>query len=504
MKIRNNKLRGIVAVFATIALFTNYCAKSEEAAAAVAAVGSLPTQFSASQLTVESDASYANNNYGVISGSKLENWLTDWTANKPAAITGKLVILQNRTTNVVGSQNVTPDNTNIFVYVSTDFNIDVTGSNERSTGVVTAAVIVDSGSEIDKFLNKYKIDPTKDLIVLAPGRGDGNGDLSATGRIWYALRYWGVEKEHLAILNGAVKYEIRKSFLSDATSPAIPTNEQGTFTVKSLRRDATAYQIDTAELIDKIKNNPTSIWISDARSAAEWAGFVNSTTGNGSGVTAFDAHLKDAKHTPWQAFIDNVKRADDLTNYAANETYLLNGGFKVTSSYRFKSKATLKAYLETTKGYPTDKSKEFIVYCRTNTRSQASGIVGAILGYPTRYYDGSWSEWSSLSGYNADGTRNTLFSGDAAFQFATDKNELNGKSSNATVTRLTAVDATTGAETQATGVAIAAGVNGEIDNVPTIVAGVTYSTNTLNAWPVNRNGSTVKAIINADTEYKRQ
>lgn len=503
MKTRNNKLRGIVAVFATIALFTNYCAKSEETAAAAASTGSLPTKLTAAQLTVESDASYDNNSYGVISGSKLESWLSNWSANKPAAITGKLVILQNRTTNVVGSQNITPDNTNIFVYVSTDFNIDVTGSNERSTGVVTAATIVDSGSEIDKFLNKYKIDPTKDLIVLAPGRGEGNGDLSATGRIWYALRYWGVEKEHLAILNGAVKYEIRKTYLSDATSPAIPTNEQGNFTVKSLRRDATAYQIDTGELIDKIKNSPNSIWISDARGANEWAGIANSTAGNGSGVTAFDAHLKGAKHTPWQAFIDNVKRADD-SNYAANESYLLNGGFKVTSSYRFKSKAALKTYLETTKGYPTDKSKEFIVYCRTNTRSQASGIVGAILGYPTRYYDGSWSEWSSLSGYNTDTTRNTVFSGDSAFQFATDKDELNGKTSNATVTRLTAVDATTGAETQATGVAVAAGVNGEIDNSPTIVAGVTYSTNTLNTWPVNRNGTTVKAIINADTEYKRQ
>lgn len=44
MKTRNNKLRGIVAVFATIALFTNYCAKSEDTAAAAAALGSLPAK----------------------------------------------------------------------------------------------------------------------------------------------------------------------------------------------------------------------------------------------------------------------------------------------------------------------------------------------------------------------------------------------------------------------------------------------------------------------------
>ena len=61
--------------------------------------------------------------------------------------------------------------------------------------------MVPDGAAMDALLKKYNIDPQNDMIVAAMGTGS-TGNAMAQGRIWYALRYWGVDKKNLAILNG--------------------------------------------------------------------------------------------------------------------------------------------------------------------------------------------------------------------------------------------------------------------------------------------------------------
>ena len=63
---------------------------------------------SAADLAIESASDYNSNVKGLITGQTLQRWKTDWVNQRPAGITGKLIILQ-----------VTPGETG-FEYIKTN------------------------------------------------------------------------------------------------------------------------------------------------------------------------------------------------------------------------------------------------------------------------------------------------------------------------------------------------------------------------------------------------
>jgi len=187
------------------------------------------TVHSAAQIAQESDADYNNNVNGLITGATLKNWMTNWAANRPAGITGKLVILQAAAGPGV-VQYVKPDGVDVFTYLSPSSEWIQT----RSNGVIETTSMVPDGTAMDALLKKYAIDPSKDMIVAAMGNGSTSNAM-AQGRIWYALRYWGVEKEHLALLNGGNQWLNGNGMAAadfQATASAAP--DTGTFSVRRL------------------------------------------------------------------------------------------------------------------------------------------------------------------------------------------------------------------------------------------------------------------------------
>ncbi|HKL77906.1 MAG TPA: hypothetical protein VJ985_06020, partial [Gammaproteobacteria bacterium] len=52
------------------------------------------TKNSPADIAQESKDSYDDNTNGLITGSTLETWIDDWSANRPSGISGDLVILQ--------------------------------------------------------------------------------------------------------------------------------------------------------------------------------------------------------------------------------------------------------------------------------------------------------------------------------------------------------------------------------------------------------------------------
>lgn len=121
----------------------------------------------------------------------------------------------------------------------------------------------------------------------------------------------------------------------------------------------------------------------DARGGAEALGLARATsTGKNDCANysttnkcspPFEGRLKGANSIPWPQFLDTAD----------------NG-------FRFFPKATVKNTFDTQAEYTPGQLT--IQYCRTNMRSMVTGIVAnVILGYPTRFHDTSFIEWSHLS-----------------------------------------------------------------------------------------------------------
>lgn len=343
---------------------------------------------STSELAWESNDDYNQNQFGLITTATLERWVSDWNANRPIGISGKLVILQNG--DVAGGVGVIQGNGQNVVGYSFDLaNATDSFLQTRNNGVVDTVSIIPDGPRMDQVLNRYGIDPVNDLIVLASSANNENHYMT-TLRAFYSLYYWGVDKRNLAVLNGTLANSGIRGNLRFGSIGNIPPNLQNRYSVRQLRVDNTILQLSLEETKQAV-SNPTNhgistlsgrIFVGDARSAGEYAGTA-SAGGSYHPVTAPNAvspaqadtrylgTLKGAIHTPWQVLLNDS-----------------------ASGFTFKTKSELKTYYEG-KGFQSGQT--IIQLCKTNYRAQITGFATlGILGYPTTYYDGGWVEWGNL------------------------------------------------------------------------------------------------------------
>jgi len=155
----------------------------------------------AAEIAQVSDADYNKNVNGLITGAT-QHWIDDWKTNRPAGITGRLIILQINN-GPTGKEYITPNpSQGILTYrIISDTSANSRLVMSRFNGVTTTRAMVLDGTHMDKFLHDYGIDPTQDMIVFAMGTG-GNFPNMQMGRGWYLFRYWGVTSSHLAVLDG--------------------------------------------------------------------------------------------------------------------------------------------------------------------------------------------------------------------------------------------------------------------------------------------------------------
>ncbi len=350
----------------------------------------------------ESDADYNNNVNGLITAATLKLWKDDWLANRPAGITGKLVILQvsagpmdtaDTTADDAFTANtsyIKPNNINVFTYLSPSSDWIQT----RTNGVIETPSMVPDGAAMDALLKKFNIDPQNDMIVAAMGTGS-TGNAMAQGRIWYALRYWGVDKKNLAILNGGNSWltagvQTFPTGLSgaDFASAASTAPNTGHASVKDLLVDNTQLQ---ATLEDMLRILPSSdvnvtndgVFIWDARSSGNYNGTSFQNAGSRQG------HPNGALLLEFSNLLVSAE------------------------GYRYKDKADLQAYLDGSAvgtnfvagdylavgaGNAYQAGDVVYTYCETTFRAMITGVAsGVILGKPTRFYDGAMVEWNSLT-----------------------------------------------------------------------------------------------------------
>jgi len=382
----------------------------------------------ASQITVNTPASitqvsaddYEDNVNGLITGATLKRWKDDWVNERPAGITGKLIILQ-ATAGPAGAEYVKPNGTNVFTYLSPSSEwVQV-----RSNGVIETIQMVPDGATMDALFKKYNIDPHKDMIVTAMGTGS-TGNAMAQGRIWYALRYWGVDKKNLAVLNGGSQWLNGNGMAAgDFQATASTAPNSGTISVKSLKVDNTQLQATVQDMMavlpgsdTNVKNDGVLIW--DARSLAQYAagemvenGEDTNTdvAGNQSCATAYCAPVNPNNYAA--AFFQNggSRQGHPRGTLQLQYTHMLDS----TKGWAYRPKAELEAMLNggtnalgigfidgsyglVGTGNAYQPGDTIYVYCETTFRAMITGIASTvILGKPVRFYDGGMVEWNSLS-----------------------------------------------------------------------------------------------------------
>jgi 3-mercaptopyruvate sulfurtransferase SseA len=371
--------------------------------------GAVPIAInSPAEIAQESADNYDNNNNGLITGATLKRWKDDWLNERPAGIIGKLVILQVAA-GAAGTEYIADNGMNVFTY-----QVD---SNEwiqtRSNGVINTRSMVPDGASMDAVLRKYNIDPHRDMIVVGMGTG-GNFQAMVQGRIWYALRYWGVEANNLAILNGDNAWQVTSGAMvaGDFQAGASSEPNNGIATVKSLPADNTALQATMEDLLNVLPGSDSNVlndgvFIWDARGLNQYSAGEDGGTG-----------------VPVADYMTTFQNAGSRQGHPRGALQLNFTNMLVSAEgYRYKDKADLAAYLDGNisgdgfvdatyqpvgVGNAYQPGDTVYTYCETTYRAMITGVASAvILGKPTRFYDGAMVEWHSLS-YLQDATGNYI------------------------------------------------------------------------------------------------
>ncbi|WP_200377882.1 hypothetical protein [Rubrivivax gelatinosus] len=356
-------------------------------------------------IAVESAASYDDNRYGLISAKTLRGWIDNWSANKPAGISGKLVVLQVAA-GPSGRQYIKGDDSNVFVYLEGGW------TEDRSNGVIKTSTMVLTGAKVDDLLARYAIDPRKDLVVCAQGSGNASNAMTQ-GRCWYTLRYWGVDARHVAVLNGgnqALGVDDGSTWTSEhfTSAEVSPRLNKRVASVQDLGVDNTVLQATLEDVINvlpladhNVLDDGVFIW--DARSLAQYsAGLrgasVNDIPANDASALAASfqnngsrqGHPRGALQLGYDQLIDS---ATGKYKSKADLAALLAGG--TTPSGQGFTDGQL-ALLGNGKAY--QKGDVVYTYCETAMRAMITAIASSVvLGLPTRVYDGSMIEWNSLT-----------------------------------------------------------------------------------------------------------
>ncbi|MDO9226061.1 MAG: hypothetical protein Q8M09_17575 [Pseudomonadota bacterium] len=326
----------------------------------------------AGQIAQESDANYNNNQNGLITATTLKNWIADWTNNRPAGVTGKLIILQVAA-GPAGAEYIKPNGTTVFTYLSPSSEWIQT----RNNGVIETSSMVPDGGQMDGLFKKYNIDPTKDMIVAAMGNGS-TGNAMSQGRIWYALRYWGVDKKNLAILNGGNQWLTGNEIApADFAAIASTAPDNGTHAVKELTADNTQLQATVGDLLSvlpgsdsNVLNDGIMIW--DARSLRQYSAGEMSEKGEDN----------DPDTAGTQACATAYCVPTNTSNYI--NTFQSNGSRQGHPWGTLQLQYT--HMLDATKGYSYKPKAELAAYLTGASDANGIGFVGAV--WPGRQWQG--------------------------------------------------------------------------------------------------------------------
>src|SRR5690554_2846073 len=369
------------------------------------------------QITNISKENYDDNVNGLITHNTLKKWLDNWEENKPADISGKLVILQQGKGQTTGAEFIKPNNKNTFTYVDSGW------LETRNNGVMNIPSIVLSGPSIDRLIRKYGIDVNNDMIVCAQGAGS-NGAYMNQGRCWFTFSYWGVEQKNLAVLNGNNNHlvedtQLGASYFTDTTlaggNPS-PLVHKQISSVKDLKVDNTALYASIEDVINVLPltdtpDNGDGIMLWDARHLPQYSAGKFEWKDEAIIGTVADGNRGFQNSAPRQShprgafnleFTNMLNTATGIYHSKAVLEEIVKGGLSPKGE-GFVSGGADEGYKLVETGNAYQPGDTIIHYCETSMRAGVTIIPAAVvLGIPSRLYDSAMIEWNSLTAGTKD------------------------------------------------------------------------------------------------------
>lgn len=199
----------------------------------------------------------------------------------------------------------------------------------------------------EKQLGAAGINSLKDPVLVYD-----DGTVTSGGRVWFILRYWGVED--VRFVNGGIKaIEAAKVPLTKVATiqPAISS------TLKLTRKETRLIKLDQ---LQDLVTTKSSEQIVDARTDGEFTGTTKNAARGGT--------VPGCVHLDWQNLIDKESR-------------------------KFKSAAELKKVFDAA---GIDPKKPSVTFCQSGGRASVMAFALELMGgEAVRNYYKSWSEWGN-------------------------------------------------------------------------------------------------------------
>ncbi|PJZ44363.1 rhodanese-like domain-containing protein [Leptospira brenneri] len=347
--------------------------------------------YSPAELATLSNTDFNLNDSGLITSTKFSRFLSNWSNNRPAGVSGNLVVIQVQSSGSSGRY-LFFDGKQSFAYPIA--NLPELLTDTRDDGVLAIDGLAPKGKKISDFFGLYGIDPAIDYVVFAQDTSS-LANLSSATFAYYSLLYWGYPKERLAVLNGSIADLTASNALFTTPSYTYANSNRGGST-KTLYRDHTVLQLTIGDLIHSIKNGNSifdevdpvpaeGFFIIDGRPNASYTGTAASTaSGSKYSNCTTKTNSTFASNTCLVTYEGRIKSATNLI-----PTDLYDG-----TTFQFKSFSQLQTYLNNT-GY--QEGKQIYVYGEDATRgSLVWFILHQVLGKPTRLYEGGWRQFGAL------------------------------------------------------------------------------------------------------------
>jgi len=223
-----------------------------------------------------------------------------------------------------------------------------------------------SREDFEKLLSKSGIDKDTTVILY----GDTNNWFAAWGA--WVFDIYNVPNTKL-LDGGRVKWEAENRQLDNR----VPEFKATSFKVSKVNSDLRARLSD----VIPVAEGKLDTKLLDIRSPDEFAGKVFAPAGIQE-LSIRAGHIPSAVNVPWGQAVNadgTFKSADDLKKLYAN--------------------------------VGIDGTKPVITYCRIGERSSHSWFaISKILGYKTKNYDGSWTEYGNAVGVPIDNPAGTIWS----------------------------------------------------------------------------------------------
>ncbi len=359
---------------------------------------------------------YDNRTSGIITAKTLVSYISNWKENRPEGTTGRLIIVQAGSTS--SGKFLKHDDKDVAVY-----EIPAGGacdpSYRRFDGMANVPGALLSGQYMDGMISTFNMDPTKDFVVFAIGKGSTT--MREIIRSWWVMKYWGWDDNRIAVLNGSVDYDFSKSsglsnYLVDhADMPPVKLGDDGMpemhngqmipiapfytmKTVQNLRPHIQVYIADMMKLA--AKDDKKGYFIADARGTKEYNAekpsrfsddLLCGPNKNEKCLMPLQGHIRGAMDVPYTDFIIMDDQKEDINNDGKIDSK--------DASYKFRSPAVSEKIFKA-KGYKD--GDELITYCRSGRKATVVNLVADVLGYAPRMYDGSWVQWGEMAGGRTD------------------------------------------------------------------------------------------------------